>query len=39
MIAQHGGAAFAGVSQTCLEGIKAAIEFPMDSATKEKKGK
>jgi hypothetical protein len=39
MIAQHGGAAFAGVSQQCLEGLKVAIEYPMDAATKEKKGK
>lgn len=39
MIAQHGGTAFAGVSQQCLEGLKVAIEFPMDAATKEKKGK
>jgi hypothetical protein len=39
MIAQHGGAAFAGVSEQCLQGIKAAIEYPMDAATKEKKGK
>jgi|TARA_B110000285_G_C15131387_1_gene623833 importin-5 len=39
MIAQHGGGAFPGVSQQCLQGIRAAIEFPMDAATKEKKGK
>jgi len=39
MIAQHGGTAFAGVTQTCLQGIKAAIEFPMDAVTKEKKAK
>ena len=39
MMAQHGGATFATVSQKCLESIKIAIEFPMDSTTKEKKGK
>ena len=39
MIAQNGGAAFAGVSEQCLQGIKTAIEYPMDAATKEKKGK
>ena len=39
MIAEHGGAAFAGVSEQCLQGLKKAIEYPMDAATKEKKGK
>ena len=39
MMAQHGGATFAQISQLCLESIRTAIEFPMDAATKEKKGK
>lgn len=39
MIAQHGKTAFAEVSQQCLQGLKEAIEYPMDAATKEKKGK
>lgn len=39
MIAQHGGAAFAPVSQMCLEGVRSAIEYKMDANTKEKKSK
>ena len=39
MMAQHGGTTFAQISQLCLESIRTAIEFPMDAATKEKKGK
>jgi len=39
MMAQHGGVTFAQISQLCLESIRTAIEFPMDAATKEKKGK
>jgi len=39
MIAQHGGAHFATISQLCLDSLKEAISYPMDAATKEKKSK
>lgn len=39
MVAQHGGAAFAGCAELCLKSLKVAIDFPMDAATKEKKSK
>lgn len=39
MVAQHGGNAFAPLSQQCLLSLKTAIDFPIDAATKEKKSK
>jgi len=39
MVAQHGGAAFQPLSELCLNSVKTAIEFPMDSKIKEKKSK
>ena len=39
MIAQHGGTAFSTSSLQCLQSLKAAISYPMDNATKEKKSK
>jgi len=39
MIAQHGGAHFATISQLCLDSLKESISYPMDAATKEKKSK
>lgn len=39
MIAQHGGVAFQPLREQCLVSIKAAIDYPMDAATKEKKSK
>jgi len=39
MIAQHGGAHYAAISQLCLDSLKESIGYPMDAATKEKKSK
>ena len=39
MVAQHGGDAFAALSDGCLLSLKTAIEFPMDGSVKEKKSK
>mmetsp|Transcript_1961 Transcript_1961/g.2898 ORF Transcript_1961/g.2898 Transcript_1961/m.2898 type:complete len:340 (+) Transcript_1961:2323-3342(+) len=39
MIAQHGGAAFPGVSGICLQGIQTAVEYQADAQTKGKKSK
>jgi hypothetical protein len=39
MVAEHGGQAFAGVNQLCLQGLNACIEFKMDAKTKAKKSK
>jgi importin-5 len=39
MVAQHGGNQFQPNAGICLNGIKAAIDFPMDHSTKEKKSK
>ena len=39
MVAQHGGEAFAALSQLCLQSTKTAIEYQMDGSVKEKKSK
>lgn len=39
MVAQHGGQHFMSQQIECLQSIKQAIEYPMDSSIKEKKSK
>lgn len=39
MIAEHGGQAFAGLSNICLTSIKTAIEYPISDQVKSKKSK
>lgn len=39
MIAEHGGQAFGGLSNTCLTALKVAIEFAMTPEIKAKKSK
>ena len=39
MVAQHGGTAFQPNSQLCLQSIRNAIEYQMDSSVREKKSK
>jgi len=39
MTAEHGGAAFAALSNGCLMAIQTAVKFPLDEATKGKKSK
>jgi len=39
MVAQHGADGFAPVSQLCLQSVKTAIDYQMESTVKEKKSK